>query len=187
MRIVIAAPPKAGNSWLKCLFSEVYGLEWLLGTEIPERNDLAAFKAWVERGGFPDGSVYHQHYPYSREFCDLAAAIPAHIATIIRDPYDQFVSLYFFVQAQADNEHRAAKGKTRVADVMIGKPIDHPDPLDSLDRGFGLDLAKGLGWLRSGRSAVVRPAARTVQAAAPLRPTPSTRPAIAPATVAEKC
>jgi hypothetical protein len=156
MRIVIAAPPKAGNSWLKCLFAEIYGLHWLKGSDTPKHNDLAAFKAWIEAGGFPDRSVFHRHYDYSPELCDLAAAIDAHIATIIRDPYDQFVSLYFFVQVQADNENRVAKGKTRVADVMVGKPIDHPDALDYLADGYEKDLIKGIEWLESGRSVVVR-------------------------------
>ena len=30
MRIVIAAPPKAGNSWLKCLLAAVYDLGWTI-------------------------------------------------------------------------------------------------------------------------------------------------------------
>jgi hypothetical protein len=115
---------------------------------------VAAFRAWVEGGRFPDQSIFHQHYDYSEEFCDLAAAVPAVVTTIIRDPYDQFVSLYFFVQAQAGSSKRAAKG--RAADIMVGKPIDHPDALAYLQHGFGNDLRKGDAWLQSGRSVVVR-------------------------------
>ncbi len=156
MRIMIAAPPKAGNSWLKCLMATIYNLEWLTGADIPPSKDPADFKAWIERGGFRDQSVFHLHYDYSDQICDLADAVPARIATVIRDPYDQFVSLYYFVQAQADNENRAAKGKTRAADVMIDRPLDHPDVLDFLADGFRVDLVKGIQWLESGRSVVVR-------------------------------
>ncbi len=152
MRIVIAAPPKAGNSWLKCLLASIYDLAWLRGGDTPERAELAALRRWVERGGWPDRSIYHQHYDYSDELCDLVAAVPARVATIVRDPYDQFVSLYFFVQAQADNEQRAAKGKTRTADVMVGKPIDHPDALADRPLGWAGDLAKAHTWMSSGWS-----------------------------------
>ena len=154
MRIVIASPPKTGNSWLKCLLATIYDLQWLTGDHTPERADVDAFRAWVERGAFPDRSIYHQHYDFSDELCDLADAVPARITTIVRDPYDQFVSLYFFVQAQGGNAKRAARG--RAADVMLGKPIDHPDALAFLADDFNTDLQKGLEWLASGRTIVVR-------------------------------
>jgi hypothetical protein len=131
-------------------------LDWLGADEIPERANLASFRDWVARDGFRDGSVFHQHYAYSPELADLAAAIPAHLATIVRNPYDQFVSFFFFVQTQADNAGRPATGKTRTADAMIGKPIDDPVALEYLERGFGADLRKGVAWVQSGRSVVVR-------------------------------
>ena len=154
MRIVIAAPPKTGNSWLKCLLAAIYDLDWLTGEETPAGTDLAAFRRWVEDGAWPDGSIFHHHYDFSEELCDLVASVSAHLATIIRDPYDQFVSLYFFVQAQANNQKRAAKHRS--SDVMVGKPIDHLDALAYLADGFAEDLAKGIAWIDSGRSVVVR-------------------------------
>ena len=154
MRIVIAAPPKTGNSWLKCLYSEIYRLTWLRGDQTPATISPSEFREWLEAGGFPDDSVFHHHYDYSPEFCDTADAHGVTITTILRNPYDQFVSLYHFVQAQADNEERQAKG--RPADVMVGKPIDHPDALAYLADGFGRDLVKGIEWLGSGRTVVVR-------------------------------
>lgn len=156
MRIVIAAPPKTGNAWLKCLLATIYDLHWLPGPESPPTNDFASFKTWAEAGNFPDNAIYHQHYDYSPELSAFAASIPAHLATILRDPYDQFVSLYFFVQVQAENPNRAAKGRTRPADTMIGKPIDHPVTLTYLRDEYGSDLAKGLAWLRGGDSTAVR-------------------------------
>ncbi|HEX5498311.1 MAG TPA: sulfotransferase domain-containing protein [Thermomicrobiales bacterium] len=156
MRIIIASPPKTGNSWLKCLLSNVYGLRWLTGDETPDGPTVDALERWLATRGFPDDAVYHQHYPYSPELMDVVDAIPAHVATILRDPYDMFVSLYFFVQTQADNPNRAAKGRTRSADVMAGRAIDDPESLAFLADGFDADLEKGIAWLASGRSGVVR-------------------------------
>lgn len=152
MRIVIAAPPKAGNSWLKCLLGAIYELEWLRGSDVPERAVRDAFAAWVASGGFRDGTIYHQHYNYSPELADAVAAVPAHLVTIIRDPYDMFVSGFFFVQAQASVEGRSE----RASDPMIGKAIDDPAVLDFLANDFGDALAKANGWLHSHRSIVVR-------------------------------
>ena len=156
MRIVIAAPPKAGNSWVKCLLSDLYDLTWLTATEVPRGTGVSEFGAWANAGGFPENSIFHTHYDYSERFCELAATIPAHIVTVLRDPYDQFVSRYFFVQAQADNANREAKGKRHPADAMAGLPLDHPDVHHYLANGFGDELAKGLLWLESGRSVVMR-------------------------------
>ena len=154
MKILIVAPPKTGNSWLKCLLSAAYGLEWLTSDKVPDGTDAADFRAWVESGRFPENGVFHHHYDYSPMLCDVAAAHGIHLATILRDPYDTFVSRYFFTQAQADNPNRGEKGASH--DAMIGKAIDSPEAMDYLANGFTGTLEKGIEWLESGRSVVVR-------------------------------
>jgi hypothetical protein len=156
MRILIVAPPKTGNSWLKCLLSSVYGLEWLTSDRVPGGTSLEAFTAWLSSDGFPDNAVFHHHYDYSPELVDLATAESIHLATILRDPYDMFVSRYFFAQAQADNEKRTGKAVDRTPDVMVGKAIDDPVVLAYLVDNFGDQLQKGIDWLESGASVVVR-------------------------------
>ncbi len=182
MRIIIASPPKAGNSWLKCLLASIYGLRWLTGDETPDGPTVDAFARWLTERGFPADSVYHQHYPFSPALMDAVDGVPAHVATILRDPYDMFVSLYFFVQTQAENPNRAAKGRSRDADVMIGRTIDDPESLAFLADGFDADLRKGIAWLESGRSAVVRyealhadPRSAITELTAQLRPVDSAR------------
>jgi sulfotransferase family protein len=153
MRIVIAAPPKTGNMWLKCLLGSIYELEWLKRAEVPLRPDPADFKEWVEQGGFRDGTIFHQHYRYSEEFCRVVEAVPAHLITIIRDPYDAFVSTYFTIQ------QRAAEGNLKggTSDVLAGKPLDHPDVLAYLDNGgYRGNWVRADEWLHSGRAVVVR-------------------------------
>jgi hypothetical protein len=153
MRILIAAPPKTGNVWLKCLLGSIYDLEWLKNNEIPPRPEVDAFKEWVEQGGFRDGTIFHQHYDYSDELCRLVEAIPAHLITIVRDPYDAFVSTYFTMQRHAATNTREGWKKAHLA----GKPLDHPDVLAFLRRGgYRKNLYKAADWMHSGRAKVLR-------------------------------
>jgi hypothetical protein len=151
MRILIASPPKTGNVWLKCMLGSIYDLKWLKSAEIPPRPDTDAFKDWVKRGGFRDGTIFHQHYDYSEELCRAVEAIPAHLVTIIRDPYDAFVSTYFTIQQRAADGNPA----TSKSAVLAGKPLDHPDVLAFLESG---------GYLRPLRTADDHPRDRSDRA-----------------------
>lgn len=154
MRILIAAPPKAGNSWVKCLLGTIYELTGLRGNQTPDSQDHVAFQAWAERGDFPDNSIFHQHYLYSDAFADAVAAVPAHLVTIIRDPYDAIISLYFFVQAQTSG---GGPGPPRMRDNPVaGVPIDAPAAIEYLDEALGRYLERAAQWLQSGRSVVLR-------------------------------
>jgi Sulfotransferase domain len=153
MRILIAAPPKAGNVWLKCMLGSIYDLEWLKDREVPSRPELHLFKEWTEQGGFREGTIFHQHYDYSDEFCRIVEAIPAHLVTIIRNPYDAFVSTYFAVN------QKAADGKLREGrkTVLVDRPLHHPDILNFLENGgYRNNLRKAARWLHSGRAVVLR-------------------------------
>jgi hypothetical protein len=153
MRIVISSAPKAGNKWLKCLLGAVYDLTWLLGERTgPVR--AAGFREWVAGGGFPDGSIIHLHRRFTDRLVDAIEATPAHPVTIVRDPYDLFVSYYFWAQDQA--EHNPIKSRGRPRGALAGKPVDHPDVYAFLAEEFGIVLAIAQGWLESGRATVVR-------------------------------
>jgi hypothetical protein len=156
MRILIVAPPKTGNSWLKCLFSSTYGLDWLTSDRVPGGTTLQAFATWLSSGGFPDNAVFHHHYAHSPQLVEMARAESIHLATILRDPYDMFVSGYFFAQAQADNDKRVEKGKASARDEMAGRAIDDPVVLDYLAERFDKQLQMGIDWLESRASVVVR-------------------------------
>ena len=153
MRIVIAGPPKAGNVWLKCILGHIYDLRPLLKRETPQRPQFHLFRAWVEAGNFPDDSIFHQHYDYKDELVDLIDAVPAHTVTIIRDPYDGFVSSYFTIQQHKDDGLRSG----RRTDVMIGKPLSDPDVIAYLrNGGFRNNMRRAREWMESGRTHVVR-------------------------------
>ena len=153
MRIVIAGPPKAGNVWLKCILSHVYQIAPLGPKTVPDRPTVESFKEWVAEGNFRDETVFHQHFTYSDELADAIDAVPAHIVTIVRDPYDTFVSSYFTKQQYIDSDLR----KGRRSDIIMGKPLDHPDVLAFLrDAGFRGNMIKARDWLQSGRTMTIR-------------------------------
>lgn len=153
MRIVIAGPPKAGNVWLKCLLAHIFDLRQLTSKETPTRPQFHLFKQWAEQGRFPDGTIFHQHYDYSDDLAAAIAAVPAHIVTIVRDPYDAFVSAYYNLQKHLEDGLRQG----RRTDIMLGKPLSHPDVLAYLrNGGFRGNMTRAKEWMHSGRTIVVR-------------------------------
>jgi hypothetical protein len=139
--------------WLKCLLGRAYGLRWLRAYETPEQPELGALSAWLEQRRFPDGTIFHQHYDYSSEVADALDAAGAHTVTIVRDPYDAFVSTYYTLQHHASEDNR----KDRKFTELMGKPLSDPDVVAFLRQGgYRRNLLKARDWLRSGRAVVLR-------------------------------
>jgi hypothetical protein len=157
MRIVISSPPKMGNKWIKCLLSRIYDLEWIVGDDSPDTN-IERFDLFVSEGRIPDNTIFHQHCKYKPKVCDAIDEIPAHQVTIVRDPYDAFVSMYHWIQTRTDYDRQRGRvrKKQRPRDAMIGKPIDDPLILDYLADGFGQLIQRADEWVHSGRAVVVR-------------------------------
>jgi hypothetical protein len=160
LRIIIASPPRSGNHWIKCLLGTIYGLEELAGGSKPgqKRRDL-------RRGGageieLPDGTIYHTHQAYGVDLVDRWIAMPAHVVTMLRDPYDLFVSYHRWVQEPPRERPEAAGNKERRQDrpreLMSGKPIDHPDTLAFLADGYDFVLRRSRKWIRDPRVTIVR-------------------------------
>ena len=152
MRIVINGPPKQGHRWLKCILSEIYELRVLGGRAKPETRPRLV-REWIEQGGFPENAIYHQHARFSAKLCDVLQGVPAQLVTVVRDPYDTFVSFYYWVQDRA--EHGEGMAKERPRFDIIGKPLDHPDVLAFLEDGYESYLGQAVAWATSGRAAVV--------------------------------
>jgi hypothetical protein len=157
MRIVISSPPKMGNKWIKCLLSRVYDLQWVIGEDSPDTN-IERFELFVSEGRFPDNTIFHQHCKYKPKICDIIDEIPAHLVTIVRDPYDAFVSMYHWIQTRTDydRERGRVRKKERPRDAMVGKPIDDPLILEYLADGYGQQIQRAHEWVNSGRAIVVR-------------------------------
>lgn len=157
MRIVISSPPKMGNKWLKCLLGTAYGLEWLLGDDTPATNP-SQYERWVAEGNFTDNAIFHQHCRYTANICDITDSIPAHMVTIVRDPYDTFVSMFYWLQTRSayDKERDKVRPRERPKDVLIGKEIDDPEVLEFLATTYEEYLRRGVDWTQSGRAVVAR-------------------------------
>ncbi|MFT4041146.1 MAG: sulfotransferase domain-containing protein [Thermomicrobiales bacterium] len=153
MRIVIAGPPKTGNMWLKCLLGRAYGLRWLRPHETPARPDVESLQEWMTNGRYPTDSIFHQHYDYAPEIAQLLAPADAKLVTIVRDPYDAFVSTYYTLQLHAENQN--AKG--RKFTELMGKSLDDPEVIEFLRQGgYRNNLEKARDWARSGDAVVLR-------------------------------
>jgi hypothetical protein len=153
VRIIIAGPPKAGNVWLKCILGNIYELRPLTPQETPQRPQLDLLRTWLNEGSFPDGTIFHQHYDYSDELADLVDAVPAHTVTIIRDPYDGFVSSYFTIQQHQESGRRSGSRR----DALSGKSLSDPEVIEYLrNGGFRNNMRRAKEWMESGRTLVVR-------------------------------
>jgi hypothetical protein len=156
VRILVVSPPRSGNHWIECLLSRIYGLKSVGGAKKPEATTPRAVQAWAEGGGFPDGWILHMHRCFSPKFCDIIEAVPAHLVTVVRDPYDAFVSYYYWSQQRTSrNQEKAAQ---RPRQRMVAKPLDDPAVLAYLadSQGFGHHITSTDAWLHSGRAIVVR-------------------------------
>ena len=139
--------------WLKCLLGRAYGLRWLRSFETPERPDLQALTSWLTANRFPDGTSFHQHYDYAPEVADALDAVPAHVVTIVRDPYDAFVSTYYTLQRHSAENNQKGRKFTE----LMGKPLNDPAVIDFLRRGgYRNNLEKARNWANSGRAVVLR-------------------------------
>ena len=87
------------------------------------------------------------------EVADALDAVPAHVVTIVRDPYDAFVSTYYTLQQHAAEENQKGRKFTE----LMGKPLDDPAVIEFLRRGgYRNNLEKARDWATSGRAVVLR-------------------------------
>jgi Sulfotransferase domain len=160
VRIVVVSPPRSGNHWVECMLSTIYDLKHLAGKQKPAVITRKAVRAWVEAGGFPDQSITHMHRGFDCKFCDVIEAIPAHLVTVVRDPYDVFVSRYYWTQRPTlgNRSGNSRKAKRRPWQSMVGQSLDDPAVLAFLaaPKGFGSSIGSTNKWLHSGRAIAVR-------------------------------
>jgi hypothetical protein len=151
MRILVASPPKTGNFWIKALLSESYNLKILTPEPGDDVRDLEKF---IEQGLFKDNSIFHQHYWPTNRLFRLANSSKIDIVSIIRNPYDTLVSLFYYVQNFPE-----VVGPGHPLFFIHGKKIDAPEIIDFIKRiegGFGIHLQLAFNWIYDGRSIVVR-------------------------------
>jgi hypothetical protein len=150
MRILIAGQPKTGNVWARQLFSQLYQLNDLNESlrRVPE--NVPTFLDFVEQGGFSENSVFHSHLFPHPKLIHACECLDCHLITMLRNPYDAFVSFYFYVNRLAE---RFSQGRFA---VIIGKPIDHPEVLEFVRTEYLRHLNLAVRWLDCGKAIVIR-------------------------------
>jgi hypothetical protein len=157
VRIIVAGPPKTGNVWIEKILSHLYELEILDPPPIPDLRlyddgNFDALKSLVDSGVYKDNSIFHQHFWPDDELFRALKKISPHFVTIIRNPYDIFVSIYHYVQ-----NFKEEFIKTQIPEcLMINRPIYDERVLHYLEYYFGLNLVLGYAWLDSHQSLIVR-------------------------------
>ncbi|MBA3415998.1 MAG: sulfotransferase [Chloroflexia bacterium] len=97
------------------------------------------------------------HSRYTPRLASKLEAMPAHLVTAVRDPYDVFLSYYRWVQTRAAKRaENSKKADNRPRSRMDGRPLDDPEVLAYLAGEFGTLMSRGNGWLHSGRAIPVR-------------------------------
>ena len=75
------------------------------------------------------------------------------LVTIVRDPYDAFVSTYYTLQLHAESQNVKGRKFTE----LMGKPLDDPAVVEFLrNGGYRNNLEKARDWARSGDAVVLR-------------------------------
>lgn len=149
MRIIVAGPPKTGNVWIKALLARTYQLTILSPPDIP--RNIYELALWVAEDRFPPDSIFHQHFYPSEILFATCSQVRCHLVTILRNPYDTFVSLYHYIQRFSESYLEADDPGSK----LIGKPIDHPDVLSYLEQDFRKNLQNAAAWLASGKTSLV--------------------------------
>ncbi len=99
MRLIVASPPKTGNIWLKNLLIGAYDLKQGDDQPLDTYEDFVEF---IKGDRFEDDTVIHLHPEPTDAYFELADSVGATTITILRNPYDVFVSLYHYVQRFKD-------------------------------------------------------------------------------------
>ncbi len=143
LKIIVASTPKTGNTWLKHLLAELYGLPLRSLPLDPNQIDWSALgPRWIA----------HQHYLPEEALLEKAREQGVSFVTTVRHPADVFVSL-----AHHARRENLVSANFCDAGYMLNDPeLFGPASLKFLERGFREHLHLSLLWQTSGRTEIVR-------------------------------
>ena len=154
-RILIVATEKTGNTWLKLLLSQIYGLPTpYIGHDFSEAEANSLGNRWVT----------HQHFLPERPLLAWAATTRTHLLTMIRHPADTLVSLYHYCCNYADHYKHdpaiihglTADASERQETADLPHHVVDGELIRTLQERIMCDLNISISWIRSGRSTLVR-------------------------------
>jgi hypothetical protein len=145
LKILIVSTSKTGNTWVRYLLAEIYDLPMV---------SLSLFFDADEVSGLGPRWIAHQHYPASPDLIEYAQRNNITLVTTVRHPCDTLLSLFHFVRNCGD----------RPVFTNVGPPMQMVHDGEVMGEhtaayvreSFPVLLDVSLGWIRSGRSHVVR-------------------------------
>jgi hypothetical protein len=149
MRILIAAPRKAGNAHLRCLLATSYGLVAADPREAPASSDLQQVDAWLSE--FPTGSVVNTDFAYAPELAEAARRHDVTLVSILRHPFDLFVSTHDVAQQRAARDRRGVEAAWQ---PLVGTALDDPAVLAYASDGFAQEVRWLTDWHESGEASI---------------------------------
>jgi len=136
MRIIVNSPPKCGNVWLRELLSEAYGLPKITVSDAAAGSGQALEAELIVNANSESFVTYCHIPPLEDYFSRAVKNLDAQVVSIIRNPYDIFVSLFHYIQKHSEH----FKSSEHPLNPLVGKSIDSPQVLEYLIRDqYGLN------------------------------------------------
>ena len=145
LKIMVVSTPKTGNTWVKNLLANVYGLPLVqVGVSFDAAEVDALGRRWIT----------HQHYKVTPDIVDYGRRNGITFVTTIRHPGDALVSKFHFVQSL--DGRWAWTDDDPSPDLLHDGETIGEHTLAYVQHDFADSLDTSLGWMQSAESHVVR-------------------------------
>ncbi len=145
LKIMVVSTPKTGNTWVKHLLAHVYDLPVVkIGMQFDADTVELLGTRWIT----------HQHYGARTDVIDCGRRNNIVFVTTVRHPGDALVSKFHHVRNFGRQFTFADVDRSPVM-LQDGDTIGEHTASYVMD-GFATSLNVSLGWMRSGRSHIVR-------------------------------
>jgi hypothetical protein len=139
LKIIVVGTPKTGNTWVKHLLAEAYGLTPVrLKPEFDPAEAEAAGPRWIS----------HQHFLPQHDLLAWGAAHNTIFVSAVRHPGDVLVSLWHHMQSRRDHGSHSQDDLTQAATMLLdGADVAGDSTRNFVEHGFHLYLNLSIAWL----------------------------------------
>jgi hypothetical protein len=148
LKIVIVGTPKTGNTWVKHLLADIYGLPIVrLGTQFSPGEVASAGPRWIA----------HQHFLPTQNLVDWGLDNNVVFLSAVRHPGDVLVSLWHHVRNQRlPREADTADCSQGASMLLDGPAVMGEHTRRFVEEGFHLYVNLSVAWMRRSLTSVVR-------------------------------
>lgn len=139
LKIIVVGTPKTGNTWVKHLLAEAYGLTPVrLKPEFDPTEARAAGPRWIS----------HQHFLPSHELLTWGAANDVVFVSVVRHPGDVLVSLWHHMRNHREHDMQAFGDSVQAAELLRNSAeVGDDKTREFVAQGFHLYLNLSIAWL----------------------------------------